>query len=872
MPLSESHPALQNRISGYISALRNEIEALKNFSSRNHLVSSGRFLGTSDTEFLYEFKLDEDSRMSDEVPVEIEVDGEATRGSIIAVETGKIMLLLQSYVGETVEQATLHTAPYFLLEQLIERLEGIDEKNVECVEALFDEDKNDEHGQDLSIDPKDLNEFQVEAAQSLLRRRISYVWGPPGTGKTRTLAYTAANLVGLGENVLVISNTNIAVDVALQKTLEYLKDEDDYFNGKFVRFGIPRLVELEDFPWSIPQYVARDKSPALYATIEKIEMDIRGTGAHPKKSKSKPGQKKLSDLREKLAVLREEAYGKESRIVQHANLVACTAAKMAIASQVFSRRFDAVLIDEASMLYLPYVAFAASLARKRVAIFGDFMQIPPITQSSTRILGTLSKDIFREAKIHRNIKLNNPRLSVLEIQYRMPVAVMDLVNDRIYSGRLKASEKIKKAEPKNEPVAFYDTSTLNSKSFREANSNSRINILSGIAAIDIAVDSLKRGAKSVGIITPYRAQARYLRSILSSMSLDASVISAATVHTFQGNERDIIVFDFVDDKPLPLGVLLSSRYKNNDYDVGEDEDISEGERLLNVAITRTRKRLLFIGNFDYLSARSAEGSLLRFVLDKLKREKVVSPIVIKNKNEKAGKATGHYIGENISGLSIHLDHVQSVVSLMRDIQESTEELKLVQPVKAKLQFFKYVMNKEVETSKEFKSLDIGVIQEKLKHTNLITSDKSDLFFWVVDGKKVHVFDILDRISPSENKISGIRISIPEVAKVFGYILPRKNSRLTGTGGKDVDVHCAVCGGKLELREMKGMIVARCADNDCITVAADGKIIEAILEENGESCPIDAGKIRIKRGRRGFFVGCANYPACTWTAELGEILK
>ena len=425
MSLSENHSALQNRISGYISALQNEIEALKNFSSRNYLLSSGRFLGTSDTEFLYEFKLDEDSRMGDEVPVEIDVEGEKARGSVVGVESGKIMLLLQAYIGETVEHATLRTAPFFLLEQLIERLEGIDEKDVECVEALFDGDKNDEHEQGLTIHPGDLNEFQVEAARSLLKRQISFVWGPPGTGKTRTLAYAAANLVALGEKVLVISNTNIAVDVALQMTLEHLKDESDYFDGKFVRFGIPTLVKLEDFPWSIPQYVARDKSPALYATIEKIETDIRGASARQKNPRSKTGHKKLSDLRDKLAMLREEAYGKESRIVQHARLVACTAAKMAIAAQVFSRRFDAVLIDEASMLYLPYVAFAASLARKRVAIFGDFMQIPPITQSSTRILGTLSKDIFHEANIHRNIKKNDPRLSVLEIQYRMPVSVMD---------------------------------------------------------------------------------------------------------------------------------------------------------------------------------------------------------------------------------------------------------------------------------------------------------------------------------------------------------------------------------------------------------------------------------------------------------------
>lgn len=507
------------------------------------------------------------------------------------------------------------------------------------------------------------------------------------------------------------------------------------------------------------------------------------------------------------------------------------------------------------MLYLPYVVYAASLAKKHVAIFGDFMQIPPITQSSTRVLNVLSKDIFRETSMHRYMTKTHPRLSILEVQYRMQLSIMELVNDRIYAGKLKASEKIKQSEPKEEPVIFYDTSKLNSKSFREASSNSRINILSGITAIDLAVESLKHGAKSVGIITPYRAQARFLRSALNSMSLDGAVISAATVHTFQGNERDVIVFDFVDDKPLPLGVLLST------YERDGEDDISEGERLLNVAMTRARKRLLFVGNYEYLSSKASEGSLLRFVLGKIRRDKGIIPVPIGNNVEK------NSVGSNFPGLSLHYGHADSVIPLMRDIQQSSEELKLVQPVKANLQFFKYVMNKEVESSKEFRSLEMSVLQQKLKHTNLITSDKSELFFWIIDGKTLHVFDILNR-----DEIFSLRIGIPEIVRVFNYILPRKNSKLTGTGGKEVDVRCSVCGGKLDLKDMKGMIVAQCADNQCVTVAADGKIIEAILEENGESCPVDSGRIKVKRGKRGFFVGCANYPGCDWTADLGEILK
>ncbi len=395
MTLTENHLDLQKRISLYITALQNEIEALRNYSSRNYSLVAGRFLGNADAEFLYEFKLEDETRIAEDVPIEVEIEGDLAHGTVISVEGDRIVLLLQVFVGDSVERAVLRTAPFFLLEQLIERLEAMEDKDAESVEPLFNEDNDVEYEQDLVIKTQKLNDFQIKAARSVVKKPVSFVWGPPGTGKTQTLAFAAANLVALGEKVLIISNTNIAVDVALQKTLDYLKDESEYFDGKFVRFGVPRLPELEDFPWSLPQYVARDKNPALYATIEKIETDIRSIMSRlspPRRTRAKRGanQDKLSTLREQLSSLREEAYGKESKIVQQANLVACTAAKAAIANQVFTRRFDAVLIDEASMLYLPYVVYAASLAKKHVAVFGDFMQIPPITQSSTKVLNVLA--------------------------------------------------------------------------------------------------------------------------------------------------------------------------------------------------------------------------------------------------------------------------------------------------------------------------------------------------------------------------------------------------------------------------------------------------------------------------------------------------
>lgn len=68
-------------------------------------------------------------------------------------------------------------------------------------------------------------------------------------------------------------------------------------------------------------------------------------------------------------------------------------------------------------------------------------------------------------------------------------------------------------------------------------------------------------------------------------------IKIGTVHTFQGSECDIIIFDMVDcfqqenGKPKKIGRLYS----------GEN-----GERLLNVAVSRARHKLIIVCDPEYI--------------------------------------------------------------------------------------------------------------------------------------------------------------------------------------------------------------------------------------------------------------------------------
>ena len=60
-----------------------------------------------------------------------------------------------------------------------------------------------------------------------------------------------------------------------------------------------------------------------------------------------------------------------------------------------ARPFDGVIVDEASMLPLPMVYYAAGLAQEKVIVAGDFRQLPPIVMSDDPLCQEwLKRDIF----------------------------------------------------------------------------------------------------------------------------------------------------------------------------------------------------------------------------------------------------------------------------------------------------------------------------------------------------------------------------------------------------------------------------------------------------------------------------------------------
>ncbi|MEM4318136.1 MAG: ATP-binding protein [Candidatus Nitrosocaldus sp.] len=118
------------------------------------------------------------------------------------------------------------------------------------------------------------------------------------------------------------------------------------------------------------------------------------------------------------------------------------------------------------------------------------------------------------------------------------------------------------------------------------NGGSRSNYAEVNAIVKIVYALIEHGVNSseIGVITPYRAQRNKIREALSSKE----EIEVNTVDSFQGREKDVIIFSITST---------------------EDLTFVEDENRLNVAFTRAKKKLIVIGNINSIKREEQRRSL-----------------------------------------------------------------------------------------------------------------------------------------------------------------------------------------------------------------------------------------------------------------------
>lgn len=107
----------------------------------------------------------------------------------------------------------------------------------------------------------------------------------------------------------------------------------------------------------------------------------------------------------------------------------------------------------------------------------------------------------------------------------------------------------------------------------------------------------------VGIVTPYRAQARLSSKIAKDWDI-LDRLRIDTVHRFQGGEETAIVLDCVDGPGIPSWSVLDDQRPDSD-----------AQLLLNVALTRAKCKVYLVVHVDHMHASLKKDSIIVRIID-----------------------------------------------------------------------------------------------------------------------------------------------------------------------------------------------------------------------------------------------------------------
>lgn len=272
--------------------------------------------------------------------------------------------------------------------------------------------------------------------------------------------------------------------------------------------------------------------------------------------------------------------------------------------------FDVVIIDEASQCDIASCIPILYRAKKAI-IVGDDKQLPHLSflekakeQSFLNQYGIDDKYQlmwrFRENSMFDLANYYSTTPVLLDEHFRSPAPIIEFSSNEFYSGKIKVMspdinlENIVELRVVKDGYVDKDA-TRNVPECEE--------VIKTIQEIIIS-DKDNENPVSIGVISPFRAQVDLIKkALLKVFDTDTILkykLDCGTAHTFQGDERDIM--------------LLSWAYANNSYP--QSLMFAQKPNLFNVAITRAKHKLI---NFISKEVNELPEGLLRNYLEYVKR-------------------------------------------------------------------------------------------------------------------------------------------------------------------------------------------------------------------------------------------------------------
>lgn len=801
----------------YRMALSAEISFIRMTGGKHILLQEGKRIGRDNGQFVYLLESEDELNYPEGTPVTIWKGQSQISGKILNCEAFSVYLISELDLGAEVEMLNISAEACYLLQSVSERLMDLSLEPSEIAQDLICNGLKE-----IDYRNSDIAKGQETAVRMSLEQPITFVWGPPGTGKTQTLAKIAWAHIDKGERVLMLSYSNVSVDGAILRVTSL---KNDVFPGQLVRYGFPKDKRISEHPYLSSYNLAINNYPDLLK---------RRTQLQAEKKRLEKNDPKLIQVEKELNEIRRELRAAESQCVRNAKFVATTVSKAIVDKEIRNGAFDVVIFDEASMATIPQIAYAAKLARKNFVCMGDFRQLPPIVQSSKE--SPLNADIFQYCGITQAVDQgsNHKWLCLLDTQYRMHPEIADFAGRSIYNGLLKSAngmtekrEKTVMAEPfAGRAMEFVDLSGTMSTCIKSSD-DSHANVLSAFVTFSLALKAAQ--TQEVGIITPYHAQSRLLHAMVRDVNeLEAlpHAIKCATVHQFQGSEEDVIVYDAVDCYRLPFpGALIAStagRY---------------ADRLFNVAMTRSKGKFICVANGSFMRNKGMSENLM--FMQMLKSYRATAPMI------------PEMIRPNDDLEKYYFDFVEKenqVDEFIKDLATARREVRIDIPDSP--------ANSDINTTRiaqalaEAQSRGVKVFVRAESKKNLHPTLK----YFAVENHY-----LTDPIALIDKTVTWF--GMPESAACFkiegrtSAINNRPCIRFWGT-------HTAkILYGLLEMSQV--MDQAKTVEKDAQGNLITDKLSDYVLAH--KKCPVCGKPMQLKKSRnQKYFLSCSGYPSCKHT--------
>ncbi len=309
-------------------------------------------------------------------------------------------------------------------------------------------------------------------------------------------------------------------------------------------------------------------------------------------------------LHQEISVIQQRLAQLEKEILRNASAVSTTLTRTYASPLMEDERFDTVIVDEVSMAIPPALFAALCMGTSQAILVGDFLQLPPIAQSESKAAKEwLRRDIYQVSQIDSR---GDKRVAALDTQYRMHPGIACVaanlyrLHDLGYKTGEGVAERLKaivgRPPAAKVPLVFCDTAAADPWTGHDDN-RSTYNFYHAAAALKLAKDALAGyggeipSDPPVAIIAPYRAQVKLLEGLVQAEGLEGKV-AVGTVHRFQGQESDVVIFDITATTSLDHTML------------GRTEEGTSAHKLVNVAVTRARGKLILVGHSEAVQGLS----------------------------------------------------------------------------------------------------------------------------------------------------------------------------------------------------------------------------------------------------------------------------